>query len=304
MPRTSALFLLLLTTPLIAQNAGSAGKVAQAANLIQPADLKADISFLASDDLAGRNAGSPEDHIATDYIASEFMRLGLKPMGDNGTYFQNMELVTANLDGEHTSLTATINGTERRYTLNQEFQWARQSLHPARVCGPIAFAGYGVSSPEYNYDALAGLDVKGKVVLVFMREPQANDPASKLMGTLDTYHAFYWHKIEALRKRGAAGVLVVQDRVPRDVKPIPPTAPRPSGGPSYALAGDMWDIPVFMIKRDIADQLLAPTGKTSDALQAEIDRTLQPHSFEVPQGSACLAKAFTGIKTRKGRNVI
>ena len=135
MLRTSALLLLLLpATYLAAQNAGSAGKAAQAASLIQPADIKADISFLASDDLAGRNAGSREDHIATDYIASEFLRLGLKPMGDNGTYFQNMELVTANLDAEHTSLTATVNGTEHRYALNQDLQWARQSLRPARVC--------------------------------------------------------------------------------------------------------------------------------------------------------------------------
>jgi hypothetical protein len=303
MLRTSALFLLFLTTPLIAQSASSAGKISQAANLIQPADLKADISFLASDDLAGRDAGSREDHIATDYIASEFLRLGLKPMGDNGTYFQNMELVTANLDDEHTSLTATINRTEHKYTLTQDFQWARQSLRPARTCGPIMFAGYGIRAPEFNYDDL-GVDPKGKVVLVFMREPQANDPASKFMGTLDTYHAFYWHKIEQLRKHGAAGVLVVQDRIPRDVKPIPPTSPRPSGGPSFALAGEMWDIPVFLIKRDVADQLLASTGKTSDALQAEIDRTLQPHSFEVPQSSACLAKSFTGIETHKGRNVI
>jgi len=305
MLRTSALLLLLLpATYLAAQNAGSAGKAAQAASLIQPADIKADISFLASDDLAGRNAGSREDHIATDYIASEFLRLGLKPMGDNGTYFQNMELVTANLDAEHTSLTATVNGTEHRYTLNQDFQWARQSLRPARVCGPIVFAGYGISAPEFSYDDLGDANVKGKVVLVFMREPQANDSASKFMGTLDTYHAFYWHKIEALRKRGAAGVLVVQDRVPRDVKPIPPTSPRPTGGPSYALAGEMWDIPVFLIKRDVADQLLAPSGKTSESLQAEIDRTLQPHPFEVPQSSACLAKSFTGTETHKGRNVI
>ncbi len=68
-------------------------------------------------------------------------------------------------------------------------------------------------------------------MLVLLREPQANDPASKLMGTLDTYHAFYWQKIEELRKRGAAGVLVVQDRVPRDVKLIPASSPRPYGRP-------------------------------------------------------------------------
>ncbi len=70
----------------------------QATSIIQSNDLKADLAFLASDDLKGRDAGSAEDHIATDYIATEFMRLGLKPVGDNGTYFQNMEIDTADVD--------------------------------------------------------------------------------------------------------------------------------------------------------------------------------------------------------------
>ncbi len=131
MPRHSALCLLLLTIPLFAQNSSINRRSAQAAvDLIQPADIKADISFLASDDLAGRNAGSREDHIATDYIASEFMRLGLKPMGDNGTYFQNMELVTASPDAERTTLTATISGTEHRYTLESGLPVGTTKLAP------------------------------------------------------------------------------------------------------------------------------------------------------------------------------
>jgi len=303
MLRRPALCLLLLTLPLCAQTTSSPA-AARAANLIQTSDLKADLSFLASEDLAGRNIGTAEDHIATDYIAAEFMRLGLKPMGDDGTFFQKMEIVTGNLDAEHTSLTATINGSEHQYGLNHDFQWARQSLRPAKSCGQVVFAGYGISAPEFNYDDFAGVDVKNKVALVFMREPQANDPNSKFMGTLDTYHSFYWHKIEELRNRGAAGVLVIQERVPRDVKPIPASSPRPTGGPSYSLAGEMWDVPVFLIKRDVADQFLSPSGMTADALQAEIDHSLRPHSFDLPQSSACLAKAFTGLETRKGRNVV
>ncbi|WP_051978766.1 M28 family peptidase [Edaphobacter aggregans] len=302
MPRHSALCILLLTVSLSAQTTGKSA--AEAASLIQPADLKADIFFLASDDLAGRNIGSREDRIATGYIAAEFMRLGLKPMGDDGTFFQNLDVVTGNLDAEHTSLIATVGGTEHHYKLNQDFQWAHQSLRPTQSCGQVVFAGYGISAPEFAYDDLAGVDLKGKVALVFLREPQANDPASKFLGMLDSYHAFYWQKIEELRKHGAAGVLVVQDRVPRDVKPIPASSPRPSGGPSYALAGEMWDIPVFLVKRNVADQLLAPSGKTADGLQAEIDRSAQPNSFAVPQSSACLTKSFTALETHKGRNVI
>lgn len=289
---------------LAASFAAAATLTAQTNEPIRTDDLKADIYFLASDDLAGRNSGSLEDHIATDYIASEFLRLGLKPMGDNGTYFQGMNILTARPDPQRTTLTATVNDSEHSYAFIQDFQLARQSIRNTKACGDVVFAGYGISAPEFGYDDLSGLDLKGKVALVFLREPQANDPNSKLMGTLDTYHAFNWQKIEELRKRGAAGILIVQDRVPRPVKPIPPTSPRPSGEPSYALEGEMWDIPVFLLKRDAADQLLAPGGKTADELQASIDQLLQPVSFAVPKSSACLTKTYNEVQPHKGRNVL
>ncbi len=274
-----------------------------AADLIQSSDLEADIMFLASDDLKGRNAGSAEDHIATDYIASEFLRLGLKPAGDGGTYFQNLEIHTARMDPAHTTLSARIAGVEHTYSLNRDFRWSRQSLHPASACRGVVFAGYGINAPEYGYNDFAGIDVKGKIVLVLGREPQADDPHSKFMGAWDTYHAFYWEKLEEARRRGAAGLLLVQDRVPRDVKPTPPSSPRASGGPDFALDGPMWDILTFSITRDVADQLLAPGGKTTDALQAEINRAAHPASLEVPASEACMAKAFTDLETHPGRNV-
>ncbi|MCU1226694.1 MAG: Zn-dependent amino-or carboxypeptidase family [Edaphobacter sp.] len=284
--------------------AATSQQARQAADLIQPEDLKADLSFLASGDLAGRNITSLEDRIATDYIAAEFMRLGLKPVGDNGTFFQNMDIVSGDLDHQHTTMTAKVNNVDHTYTLDKDFRWNRQSLHPATACGPIVFAGYGIEAPEFSYNDLANIDLKGKVVLVFAREPQADDPHSKFMGTLDSYHAFYWDKIEQLRKQGAAAILIVQDRVPRAIKPIPASSQRSAGGPSYALAGQMWDIPVFSLQREVADQLLAPSGKTADTLQAEIDRTTHPDSFDVPQSSVCVSKAYNNLQTRKGRNVV
>ena len=278
--------------------------VDHAASLIREQDLRADIYFLASDAMAGRNTTSREDRIATEYIASEFMRLGLKPMGDDGTFFQSMDIVTGDVDRDHTTLSTTINGSERSFHLGADVQYARQSIHPGKACGPVVFAGYGIDAPEYGYNDFANVDVKGKMVLVFTREPQANDPASKFMGALDTFHAFQWHKLEELRKRGAAGVLMIQDRVPRVVKPIPPTSPRPAATTSYALSGEMWDIPTLLIKRDLADQLLASADKTADALQTGVDQSLTPASFEIPQESACITKAFTDVATHQGRNVV
>lgn len=276
----------------------------QPADLIQTADLRADIFFLASPDLAGREAGSTGDHVATDFIAAEFMRLGLKPVGDNGTYFQKMELVYGNLDAAHTTLSGKIAGADYALTLNREFRWVRSSLRPTTGCGTIAFAGYGIDAPEYGYNDFAGVDLKGKVAIILPREPQANDPNSKFMGAWDTWHAFNWEKLEALRKAGVAGILIVQGAGPaREIKQTPASSPRATGGPSIALAGEMWDVPVFTLQREAADRFLSPSGKTVEALQQEIDRTLRPHSFDVPQSSACLAKSFINLESHEGRNV-
>jgi hypothetical protein len=297
-------FWLRLAIPFALAAAVTAQQDRRAADLIQPNELQADIAFLASDDLKGRNSGSAEDHIAADYIASEYMRLGLKPAGDGGTYFQKVEIQTARLDPDHTTFSARIPGVEHVLSLNKDFRWSRQSLHPASVCGGIVFAGYGIKAPEYGYNDFAGVDVQGKIVLVLGREPQANDPQSKFMGAWDTYHAFACEKLEEARKRGAAGLLLVQDRVRRDVNQTPASSPRPSGGLEYGLAGPMWDILTFSISRDTADQYLLPSGKTTDALQAEIDRALHPASLEVPESSACMAKAFNNLEAHEGRNVI
>jgi hypothetical protein len=276
-----------------------------AADIITAANLRADLFFLAGDDLAGRQAGSSGDRMATDYIAAEFMRLGLKPVGDNGTYFQKMDLVYGDLDRDHTTLTGKIAGADHTFAVNQDFRWVRSSLRPTTGCGSIVFAGYGIDAPEYGYNDFRGVDVKGKIALVLPREPQANDPDSKFMGTWDTYHAFNWEKIEALRKLGAAGMLIVQGVGPsREVKQIPASSQRSAGGPSIALAGQMWDLPVFTIQREAADRFLAPSGKTVEMLQKEIDRTLQPESFDVSQSSACMKKTFNNLETHEGRNVV
>lgn len=276
-----------------------------AADIITAANLRADLFFLAGDDLAGRQAGSSGDHVATDYIAAEFMRLGLKPVGDNGAYFQKMDLVYGDLDREHTMLTGKVAGADQTFAINQDFRWVRSSLRPTTSCGQIVFAGYGIDAPEYGYNDFAAVNLKGKIALVLPREPQASEPNSKFMGAWDTYHAFNWAKIEALRKLGAAGILIVQGVGPtRDVKQIPASSQRSAGGPSIALAGQMWDLPVFMIQREAADRFLAPSDKTVETLQKKIDRTLQPESFDVPQSSACMTKAYTNLETHEGRNVV
>jgi hypothetical protein len=133
--------------------------------LISTASLKADIFFLAAPEMAGREALTTEARISTNFIAAEFMRLGLKPPA-GGSYFQTFPMTEARLEREATSLAARWGTVEKSFLLDVDFFHYGQSNAPARSAGPVVFAGYGATAPEYRYDDYAGIDVRGKIALV------------------------------------------------------------------------------------------------------------------------------------------
>src|SRR5438105_12353159 len=122
----------------------------RAANVI--GDLSASrylehVKYLASDELKGRGNGTPELDKAADYIASQFRLWGLRPMGDNNTYFQNFEITAGAQVGPKTEL--QLNGTN--LNINEDFVPISFS-NTAEFEGPVLFAGYGITAPELHYD--------------------------------------------------------------------------------------------------------------------------------------------------------
>ena len=269
-------------------------------------DIKAHMFFLAADEMAGRDATSSEGRIAANYIASEFMKMGLKPVGDGGTYFQNFDMVVGALDPAETSLKVKIGSSEKAYALGHDFMWTLQSARPTQVSAALVFAGYGVNAPEYGYNDFSGINVRGKVVMVLNREPQENDPKSKFKGRWDTIHSYNWNKIEQVRKAGGAGLLLINDRVPRRKQRIASAVPNYLAGPAstYALAGSLWDIPVFSITPEVADEILASAGKTVESVQNAIDASGAPGSFDVPNITVTMSKGFKNPELRHARNVV
>jgi hypothetical protein len=121
--------------------------------------LKGHIFFLAADDMAGRDSLSPEGRIAADYIAGFFQRAGLKPVGDDGTYFQNFPMLSGHVDRDQTYLRASIGQggtTTRDFVMGPDFSLGRQGNVDAAVKAPLVFAGYGIAAPEYAYDDFPG----------------------------------------------------------------------------------------------------------------------------------------------------
>ncbi len=272
--------------------------------------LKGHVFFLASPEMGGRDSLSLEGQIAANYIAGFFHRLGLKPVGHEGTYFQNFAMTQAHINRAETKLRATIGSgggsTAREYILGSDFTLARQGGVDVDVSAPLVFAGYGIDAPEYGYNDYTGVDVAGKVVMIFAREPQASDPQSKFKGTWDTFHAYPAWKPEVARRHGATGVLVVQGppRRPQRIPSGPTNGRIRTDRPNHSLTSPFWDLPVFNIDARVANEILAGSGKTVASLQAAIDKGATPQSTPISGVTVQMRRAVTERRTINTRNVV
>jgi Zn-dependent M28 family amino/carboxypeptidase len=186
---------------------------------IKAADVNARVKALADDYYEGRGPGTPAGEKAADWIAAEMQRIGLKP-GNAGSYFQDVPAVEITLDPAQSSL--QINGPKKKDVLKPVFAdevvyWTRHAAAPDEAVkdSPLVFVGYGVSAPEENWDDFAGLDVKGKTLVVFINDPGfITHDASLFKGKAMTYYGRWTYKFEEAARRGAAAVLIVHETEP------------------------------------------------------------------------------------------
>ena len=171
--------------------------------------IRAHVKFLASDLLEGRGTGQRGGDIAAEYIATEFALYGLKPAGDNGTYFQNVPMVAVKTLPTTSFKLVAQNGDALElknlddYVTNNESQ-----AESADIDAPIVFVGFGITAPEYKWDDYKGVDLKGKVALLFVNEPASDDPKF-FKGKALTYYGRWTYKFEETARRGAVATLVI-----------------------------------------------------------------------------------------------
>ena len=248
-----------------------------------------DVKFLASDAMQGRGNGSPELEKAADYIAEQFRKAGLQPAGDNGTFFQSFEVTTGTSFGAKNEL--SVAGAALK--IDDAFVPIAFS-DTAAFDGPMIFAGYGITAPEYKYDDYAGIDATNKIVVVFGHEPQELDPKSVFAGTDFTPYASYVNKAINARMHGAKGIIFITDPT-HDYEDVGPATRREQ-------AGDV-GIPATHAKREAIVAAFKQGGKDLAELQKAIDKDLAPQSFELPNVTAHIATEV--IRTRKTvRNVL
>lgn len=182
----------------------------QAAASIDPEKIRAHVRFLASDLLEGRGPGTRGAELAAEYIATQFALDGLKPAGDGGTYFQRVPMFAVHTLEDKTRFSfVPAHGAPIPLAYGAEIVSKDQTGQPsADLDAPIVFAGYGIDAPEYHWNDYAGIDVKGKIVLVIVGDPPSTDP-NFFKGEALTYYGRWTYKYEEAARRGALGVLLI-----------------------------------------------------------------------------------------------
>ena len=183
------------------------------------ARLKSNLGFLASDELEGRYTGSKSEKVASQFIASELKKYGVKHFGNAASYFQDFSIVSKTIDTSSTlTLSSTNNGTTKteELILNKDFSvWGQflPCIVDQTMNYQIQFVGYGITAEEYNYDDYAGLDITGRVVVFLSDEPYSEDPVF-FNGATPTKYSNTVSKIFLAASHGAAGIIwIVPDRM-------------------------------------------------------------------------------------------
>src|SRR5664279_1792802 len=182
----------------------------QAASTISPEKISAHVRFLSDDLLEGRGPGLRGAEIAAQYIATQFMLSGLKPAGENGTYFQKVPLIAVHTIEDQTTFSfEPKNGGALSLKYGEDYVTKDETgAATADIDAPIVFVGYGIDAPEYQWNDYKDLDVKGKVLLVIVNEPQSKDEKF-FKGKALTYYGRWTYKYEQAARLGAVGVLII-----------------------------------------------------------------------------------------------
>ncbi len=268
---------------------------------ISEASLKANLRYIASDDLAGRMSLQPGDDAATNWIASQLAKAGADPavVGAYGIphYLQKFDVEEYRPARAQSSVKMTRAGKDTLWFTPDALGTYRHALD---LTAPVVFAGYGITAPELRYDDYKGIDARGKLVLVFDHEPQEDDPRSIFNGTGNTRYATTRVKLLNAQKHGAVGLVVVAEpnrKHPTNAERAAKIAVNTAGGvrvtrtvplPLQALVDDEVHIPTVSVLDKVAVELLASSGTTPSALQTAIDKDLTPQGRDLPDTTLTL----------------
>ncbi len=239
-------------------------------------DFAAIDQHVSSDEFEGRKPATIGERMTTTYLIDQFQRMGLKP-GNRDSYLQAVPTVeTTLLDDPAVSITVAEGGNVEKYNYRDDaiIRTLQGKASVDLADSDIVFAGYGVVAPEYQWNDYAGLDVKGKTVIVLVNDPGwGNGDPTLFKGKAMTYYGRWTYKYEEAARQGAAACLIVHDTA--------------GAGYPWQVVVNSWSGPQFdlpssedpsprvlvagWITTDAAKRLFAKAGADFDALKKSAD---------------------------------
>lgn len=259
-------------------------------------NLRTHVEMLASERMQGRKTGGLGNRRATEYVAWMLREIGLEPTGDKGTFFQEFQFTAGAALEAGNRLTVATEDLQHSFSVDADWRPLAFSQSGVVPLAAVVFAGYGIAAPASGshpeYDSYVHLDVEGAWVLVFRFLPE---------NTSDSYRhhlarfANLRHKAMAARERGALGLLVVSgpnSKVKRELVPLSLDA---------SLAGT--SLAAISLTDQAAEQVLAPSGRSLQELQDELDEGKPMSGFAIPDLQLEATVRIRHLK-KTGRNVL
>jgi Zn-dependent M28 family amino/carboxypeptidase len=262
--------------------------------------IRAHVKFISIDLLECRGVAVRGGDLATDYIATQLALAGAKPAGDNGTYFQKVPLVGVQTKPDAT-MSASGSAKDASFKWRDDFVGVDRRQQPSTDLEAEAiFVGHGIVAPEFKWDDFKGVDVKGKMLVLFTNEPASAD-AAFFGGRALTYYGRWSYKYEEALRHGALGAIIIHttptagygwDVVRNSGGREEPYVKLAAGAPELGFAG--W------VTQEAGARLLGLAGKTVDELLKVSDtRDFRP----IPLGVKVRFAMRSDIREMNTRNV-
>jgi Zn-dependent M28 family amino/carboxypeptidase len=271
---------------------------------IRAEDLAAQIRILASDDFAGRQPGTSGERKTVAYLSREFERLGLQP-GNGESYVQEVPMVEVLSEPKGPVALTYADGSSDTLAVGDEvvIQTLRVDPEVTVKDSELVFVGFGVNAPELGWNDYAGLDVKGKTVVVLVNDPgfETSNP-DLFRGKAMTYYGRWTYKYEEAMRQGAAAAVIVHDDAGASYGwPVVQNSfagaefDLPHTGPDAELAVRGW------MTTAAAQRVFAKAGKDLTELRKQAN---QPGFKPVSLGATISMALKSQVKHSKSHNVV
>ena len=168
------------------------------------------IKVLADDKLEGRDTGSRGEREAQTYAIEQLENAGAKPAGTHG-FYQPVKFVSRQIVEKDCSLALIRDGKRESLTLGEDAIIGTRIMPAPEVEAPLVFVGYGLKVPEKNYDDFTGIDVRGKIVVIFSGSP------AEIPGALASHYQTAAERWKVLRAAGAVGIISLMNPASMDI---------------------------------------------------------------------------------------